>query len=203
MTLFNISIQSINKNIVIIVWYFYEFCLIDHSLFKTLSQKFVQIVKILININFRSTKSSQTRNIKILTKSIDYFLNWITTSFVFRIVVLQFFAKIEQYRQSTIFQNFDNHKSIDSSIESSTINNSISKRQFFILDKQTFTKIFVFRRARFYQTNDISMSKKINLRFEFFVHLIIHSSSIRTSTILSIDLISIIKLTINLLMIIN
>ena len=63
-------------------------------------------------------------------------------------------------RQSTIFQNFDYHKSIDSSIENSTINNSILKRQFFISKKQTFTNFSIFRRARFYQANDIFVSKR-------------------------------------------
>ena len=169
MTSFSISTQSINKDIVIIAWHLHEFCLIDHSLSKSLSQDLVQIVKTLIIINFRSIKFSSTRNIRTSTKSIDYSFEWSTTSFVFQIATSQFFREIEQYRQSTIFQSFDNHRSTNQSIENSTINNSTSKRQSFTFERQTFTDFFAFRRAeRFYQADDTFVSKRNQFTIRIF-----------------------------------
>ena len=107
----------------------------------------------LVSINFRSARFSTIREIRVASiEFVEYSSKWIINIVTFRTIVLRFFEEIEEYRQTSVYQNFQSKSEIKTFDDNSTSNDTsiISKR------RTVASQIIVFRiESRFRYENDI------------------------------------------------
>ena len=132
-TLTSNSINSISKEIVLIVWKIHEFWLADYLFNRYFIEQDLRTIETIIFINFRSSRftnlqSRGTRN--FFVKLLLYSIYWVIDASQFRAVVAQFRIETKTYRQTFAYTSF-NLKSIVLLIQNSSLSfnkDSTSKR---------------------------------------------------------------------------
>ena len=143
-----------NRDTILIVWTINDFRQTNHRFIRNLSKELFRIVTTIIASIFRSARLLFIREIISSTKSIAYFSDWAINVDVFRRDAKQFYENTVEYRQFQIFFNFVNFKS---SIDQSSIDNSVINSSFFInviSKKQINLNFAAFRVNRFRNVDD-------------------------------------------------